>query len=79
MELGQLLGWDAYFYSIFAQTMNMQEFTAVALRALRELQFDFFAYGMCSATPFMRPKTVYVQQLSQGLDSAIPGSELRGD
>ena len=57
MELGQLLGWDAYFYSIFAQTMNMQEFTAVALRALRELQFDFFAYGMCSATPFMRPKT----------------------
>ena len=57
MELGQLLGWDAYFYSIFAQTTNMQEFTAVAIRALRELRFDFFAYGMCSVTPFMRPKT----------------------
>ncbi|MBA1429826.1 autoinducer binding domain-containing protein [Pseudomonas fluorescens] len=57
MELGQLLGWDAYFYSIFAQAINMEEFTVVALRALRELRFDFFAYGMCSATPFMRPKT----------------------
>ncbi|WP_124352557.1 autoinducer binding domain-containing protein [Pseudomonas chlororaphis] len=57
MELGQQLGWDAYFYSIFARTMDMQEFTAVALRALRELRFDFFAYGMCSVTPFMRPRT----------------------
>lgn len=57
MELGQQLGWDTYFYSIFARTMDMQEFTAVALRALRELRFDFFAYGMCSVTPFMRPRT----------------------
>ncbi|WP_025128927.1 autoinducer binding domain-containing protein [Pseudomonas sp. PH1b] len=57
MELGQLFGWDAYFYSIFTQAMSAEEFTAVAIRVLQELGFDFFAYGMCSATPFMRPKT----------------------
>ncbi|MGZ0701432.1 autoinducer binding domain-containing protein [Pseudomonas piscis] len=57
MELGQLFGWDAYFYSIFAQTLSTEEFTVVAMRALNELGFDSFAYGMCSVTPFMRPKT----------------------
>ncbi|MFS1286784.1 MULTISPECIES: autoinducer binding domain-containing protein [Pseudomonas] len=57
MELGQLFGWDAYFYSIFAQAADTEEFRVIAMRALHELGFDFFAYGMCSVTPFMRPRT----------------------
>ncbi|AZC24776.1 MULTISPECIES: autoinducer binding domain-containing protein [Pseudomonas] len=57
MELGQLFGWDAYFYSIFSQASDTEEFKGIAMGALQELDFDFFAYGTCSVTPFMRPKT----------------------
>ncbi|MEF9672260.1 autoinducer binding domain-containing protein [Pseudomonas sp. PCH446] len=57
MELAQLWVWDLYFYSLFAKAMNMEEFTGIALNAITDLKFDFYAYGLCSLTPFMRPKT----------------------
>ncbi|TRX76582.1 transcriptional regulator [Pseudomonas mangiferae] len=57
MGLGQLLMWDAYFFSVFAQARNLEEFSATATSAVRDLGFDYYAYGMCSTTPFMRPKT----------------------
>ncbi len=57
MDLAQLWVWDIYFYSLFAKAMNMEEFTGIALNAITDLKFDFYAYGLCSLTPFMRPKT----------------------
>ncbi len=57
MELGQILMWDAYFYSVFTQVTNMKEFSATASNAARDLGFEYYGYGIFSITPFMRPKT----------------------
>lgn len=79
MELGQLFGWDAYFYSIFAQAADTEEFRVIAMRALHELGFDFFAYGMCSVTPFMRPRTSIYRAVAEAECNTVIDLKLEHD